>query len=161
MTNPLENVTEIEYDLAGRQIAAKDLTRTGAVVRTLGVGYDPASNPTSTTSGEGHITRQQFDALGRMTALIEPVSTNKSITSTFGYDATGARTRTTDGRGNTTWTSYNTLGLVESVIEPPPRPIPARPIGPGPPSTTPQATPPPACSRAGCASTAPSTLSGK
>ncbi|MFD1502320.1 RHS repeat-associated core domain-containing protein [Streptosporangium lutulentum] len=118
VTNPLENVTEIEYDLAGRQIAAKDLTRTGAVVRTLGVGYDPAGNPTSTTSGEGHITRQQFDALGRMTALIEPVSTNKSITSTFGYDATGARTRTTDGRGNTTWTSYNTLGLVESVIEP-------------------------------------------
>ncbi|MFI6450001.1 LamG-like jellyroll fold domain-containing protein [Streptosporangium amethystogenes] len=118
VTDPLGNATEAEYDLAGRQIAAKDLTSTGAVVRTFGFGYDLAGNPISRTSGEGHITRKEFDALGRMTSLIEPVSASKSITSTFGYDATGARTRTTDGRGNATWTSYNTLGLVESVIEP-------------------------------------------
>ncbi|WP_326829565.1 polymorphic toxin-type HINT domain-containing protein [Streptosporangium sp. NBC_01810] len=118
VTDPLGNAIEAEYDLAGRQIAAKDLTSTGAAVRTFGFGYDLAGNPTSRTSGEGHVTRKEFDALGRMTSLIEPVSASTSITSTFGYDATGARTRITDGRGNATWTGYNTLGLVESVIEP-------------------------------------------
>ncbi|WP_326825434.1 RHS repeat-associated core domain-containing protein [Streptosporangium sp. NBC_01756] len=118
VTDPLGNATEATYDLAGRQIEAKDLTKTGSLVRTLGFGYDPTGNPTSAISGEGHTTRRTFDAAGRMTALIEPVSADKSITSTFGYDATGARTRLTDGRGNATWTTYNTLGLVESVIEP-------------------------------------------
>ncbi|WP_440101736.1 LamG-like jellyroll fold domain-containing protein [Streptosporangium sp. H16] len=118
VTDPEGNATEAEYDLAGRQIAAKDLDATGATVRTFGFGRDPAGNLISSTSGEGHLTRRTFDALGRMTALIEPVSTGKSITSTFGYDASGARTRTTDGRGNAVWTGYNTLGLPESVIEP-------------------------------------------
>ncbi|WP_108724619.1 LamG-like jellyroll fold domain-containing protein [Streptosporangium minutum] len=118
VTDPLKNATQAEYDLAGRKIGAKDLDATGAVVRSLGFGYDLAGNPTSTTSAEGHVTRQTFDALGRMTSLIEPVAADKSITTTFGYDATGARTRLTDGRGNATWTGYNTLGLAESVIEP-------------------------------------------
>ncbi|MER5645593.1 polymorphic toxin-type HINT domain-containing protein [Streptosporangium sp. NPDC002524] len=118
VTDPEGNATEAEYDLAGRQIAAKDLDVTGATVRTFGFGRDPAGNLVSSTSGEGHLTRRTFDALGRMTALIEPVSAGKSITSTFGYDAGGARTRTTDGRGNAVWTGYNTLGLPESVIEP-------------------------------------------
>ncbi|WP_301549369.1 DUF6531 domain-containing protein [Planomonospora parontospora] len=118
-TDALGNVTEAEYDLAGRQTAAKDLDPSGTVVRTIGFDYDPAGNPIHTASGEGHVTSREFDALGRLTKLIEPISVDKSITTTFGYDATGARTRLTDGRGNTTWTTYNTLGLVESVIEPP------------------------------------------
>ncbi|MGW3364317.1 LamG-like jellyroll fold domain-containing protein [Streptosporangium canum] len=118
VTDPLKNVTEAEYDLAGRKIGAKDLDATGAVVRTFGFGYDLAGNPTSTTSGEGHVTRQTFDALGRTTSLVEPVAADKTITTTFGYDAAGARTRLTDGRGNATWTGYNSLGLAESVIEP-------------------------------------------
>ncbi|MFC4900492.1 GH-E family nuclease [Streptosporangium amethystogenes subsp. fukuiense] len=118
VTDPLGNATEAEYDLAGRQIAAKDLDSTGTTVRTFGFGYDPAGNPTSTTSGEGRVIRRTFDATDQMISLIEPVTTGTSITTTFGYDATGARTRTTDGRGNATWTGYNTLGLVESIIEP-------------------------------------------
>ncbi|MGW0593089.1 hypothetical protein [Streptosporangium sp. NPDC002607] len=118
MTDALNNSTEAEYDLAGRKIATKDLTSTNAVVRTFGFGYDPAGNPTSTTSGEGHVTQRTFDELGRMTSLVEPVAASTSITSTFGYDASGARTRTTDGRGNPVWTTYNSLGLVESIIEP-------------------------------------------
>lgn len=118
VADPLNNATEAVYDLAGRQTGAKDLNATGAVVRTFNFGYDPANNQTYITSGEGHTTRRTFDALGRMTSLVEPVSASKSITTTFGYDATGARTRLTDGRGNATWTTYNTLGLAESVIEP-------------------------------------------
>ncbi|MEV5559816.1 hypothetical protein AB0L44_39745 [Nonomuraea wenchangensis] len=33
--------------------------------RTFGFGYDPAGNPSSATSPEGHVTRQTFDALDR------------------------------------------------------------------------------------------------
>ncbi|MFI6508036.1 LamG-like jellyroll fold domain-containing protein [Streptosporangium sp. NPDC050855] len=120
VTDALGNATETVYDLAGRKSAVKDLTGTNpvTVVRTLGFGHDAAGNPTSTTSGEEYVTQRTFDAAGRLTSLIEPVTASSSITSTFGYDASGARTRTTDGRGNATWTTYNSLGLVESVIEP-------------------------------------------
>ncbi|MEV0346046.1 RHS repeat-associated core domain-containing protein [Nonomuraea sp. NPDC050680] len=119
-TDARGNVTTAEYDLAGRQTGAKDLdpTTPDAVLRTTSAGYDPAGNQTSSTSGEGHTTKQTFDALNRVTSLIEPISATDSITTSFGYDATGARTRLTDGRGNTTWTTYNTLALAETVTEP-------------------------------------------
>ncbi|MFI9848513.1 RHS repeat-associated core domain-containing protein [Nonomuraea sp. NPDC051941] len=117
-----KNVSRAEYDLVGRKVTVKDLhvTDTGdeTPLRTYGYGYDLAGNPTSATSPEGHVTRRTFDALSRLTSLIEPVSASQSITTSFGYDATGARTRITDGRGNATWTSYNSLGLVETVTEP-------------------------------------------
>ncbi|MGW0192039.1 RHS repeat-associated core domain-containing protein [Nonomuraea sp. NPDC003201] len=117
-TNANDNASVAEYDLAGRKTTTKDLDKTGAVLRTYESGYDAAGNPISATSPEGHVTRQTFDALGRLTSRIEPVSASQSITTSFGYDATGARTRITDGRGNTTWTSYNSLGLAETVTEP-------------------------------------------
>ncbi|GAA3179460.1 LamG-like jellyroll fold domain-containing protein [Nonomuraea roseoviolacea] len=113
----LTTATLAEYDLAGRKIAIKDLKGT-TVLRTMSTGYDLAGNPTTLTSGEGHVTKQTFDALNRLTSLIEPVKDGETITTSFGYDATGARTRLTDGRGNATWTTYNTLGLVETVTEP-------------------------------------------
>ncbi|MGW4795593.1 RHS repeat domain-containing protein [Nonomuraea sp. NPDC004297] len=117
-TDPNDNAITVEYDLAGRWTMAKDLDKTGRVLRTYGYGYDLAGNPTSATSPEGHITRQTFDALNRATSLVEPVSSSESITTSFGYDASGARTRLTDGRGNATWTGYNGLGLAETVTEP-------------------------------------------
>ncbi|WP_344584685.1 LamG-like jellyroll fold domain-containing protein [Nonomuraea roseoviolacea] len=113
----LGTATLAEYDLAGRKTSVKDL-KGSTVLRTMGTGYDAAGNPTTLTSGEGHVTKQIFDALNRLTSLIEPVKDGESITTSFGYDATGARTRLTDGRGNATWTTYNTLGLVETVTEP-------------------------------------------
>ncbi|MGW0201979.1 RHS repeat domain-containing protein [Nonomuraea sp. NPDC003201] len=118
------NASVAEYDLAGRKTTVKDLGRDESsnneitVERTYGMGYDAAGNQISSTSPEGYVTRQTFDALGRLTSLVEPVSTTESITTSFGFDATGARTRITDGRGNATWTSYNSLGLVETVTEP-------------------------------------------
>ncbi|NUW38303.1 hypothetical protein HTZ77_43945 [Nonomuraea sp. SMC257] len=113
----LTTATLAEYDLAGRKIAVKDL-KGSTVLRTMSTGYDPAGNPTTLTSGEGHVTKHTFDALNRLTSLIEPIKDGETITTSFGYDATGARTRLTDGRGNATWTTYNTLGLVETVTEP-------------------------------------------
>ncbi len=113
-----KNATVAEYDLAGRKMVVRDEDSAGAVLRTYGYGYDLAGNQTSATSPEGHVTKQVYDALGRVTSLIEPVSAGESITTSFGYDAAGARTRLTDGRGNATWASYNSLGLVETIIEP-------------------------------------------
>ncbi|MFI6499303.1 LamG-like jellyroll fold domain-containing protein [Nonomuraea typhae] len=112
------NASVSEYDLAGRQVGGKDLNASGGVVRSSSAAYDPAGNLTSATSPEGHVARQTYDALNRVTSLIEPVSAGESITTSFGYDATGARTRLTDGRGNATWTGYNSLGLAETVTEP-------------------------------------------
>ncbi|MFC6086848.1 LamG-like jellyroll fold domain-containing protein [Sphaerisporangium aureirubrum] len=118
VTDPLRNSTVAEYDLAGRQTAAKDLNASGTVLRTLGFGYDPASNLISETSAEGRTVQRKYDATDRLVELIEPVKSGESITTTFGYDGTGAPTRTTDGRGNAVWTTYNSLGLVESLTEP-------------------------------------------
>ncbi|MFI7454941.1 polymorphic toxin-type HINT domain-containing protein [Nonomuraea sp. NPDC049714] len=112
------NATTLEYDLAGRQIGVKDVSASGTVLRSSSSTYDLAGNLISATSPEGHVTRQTFDSLSRVTSLIEPVSDSESITTGFGYDATGARTRLTDGRGNATWTAYNSLGLPETVTEP-------------------------------------------
>jgi len=118
VTDPLGNATVIEYDLAGRETAVKDLNASGAVQRTFGTGYDVAGNPVTETSGEGRVVRRSYDATGAVVELVEPVTANDSITTTFGYDANGEMTRSTDGRGNTVWTAYNSLGLPESVIEP-------------------------------------------
>ncbi|MFC4116586.1 polymorphic toxin-type HINT domain-containing protein [Nonomuraea zeae] len=117
-TTPLRYASVLEYDLAGRLIASKDLDTAGAMKRMVEHGYDAASNPVRTTSGEGHVTTRSYDATNVQTQLVEPVSATESITTTFGYDATRAPTRSTDGRGNTVWTGYNTLGLVETVTEP-------------------------------------------
>ncbi|MFB9963671.1 LamG-like jellyroll fold domain-containing protein [Sinosporangium siamense] len=118
VTNPLGNATVTEYDLAGRKTAVKDLNSTGAVLRETSTSYDADGNPVAETSAEGHMVDRTFDALGRMTQLVEPVTATQSITTTFGYDTAGNRTRTTDGRGNVIWTAYNSLGMVETVTEP-------------------------------------------
>lgn len=117
-TDPLKFSTAHEYDRVGRLLATKDLDAAGAVLRTQSYTYDVASNTITSTSGEGHVTRKKYDAANALIELIEPVTADESIITSFGYDATGAETRSTDGRGNTVWTSYNALGLVESIIEP-------------------------------------------
>ncbi|MGW5264392.1 DNRLRE domain-containing protein [Microbispora sp. NPDC004025] len=118
ITDPLGKASGIVYDLAGRPTTVENLDSTGVTVRTRAIGYDLDGNPTSRTDAEGHALTYAFDALGRITRMVEPVSADDSITTSFGYDAAGARTRYTDGRGNATVTTYNSLGLVESVIEP-------------------------------------------
>ncbi|MGA5759772.1 polymorphic toxin-type HINT domain-containing protein [Nonomuraea bangladeshensis] len=118
VTNALGNAMVGAYDLAGRLTGLTSLDHTGATVRARAFGYDAAGNMTSSTSGEGHVTRARYDATNLLTELIEPVTASKSITTSFGYDAAGAHTRITDGRGNATWTGYNSLGLIETLTEP-------------------------------------------
>ncbi|MEV4367470.1 DNA/RNA non-specific endonuclease [Nonomuraea sp. NPDC049637] len=117
-SNLTGNATLGEYDLAGRLTNVKRLDKNGAIARTVGFSYDSAGNVIQYTSGEGHVTRRHYDATNMLTKLIEPISTDESITTSFGYDANGAPTRVTDGRGNATWTTYNSLGLIETLTEP-------------------------------------------
>ncbi|MEU1385927.1 MULTISPECIES: DNA/RNA non-specific endonuclease [unclassified Nonomuraea] len=117
-SNLTGNATLGEYDLAGRLTSVKRLDKNGTIARTVGFSYDSAGNVIQYTSGEGHVTRRSYDATNMLTKLIEPISTDESITTSFGYDANGAPTRVTDGRGNATWTTYNSLGLIETLTEP-------------------------------------------
>ncbi|WP_182909016.1 LamG-like jellyroll fold domain-containing protein [Microbispora sp. H13382] len=118
VTDPLGNASGIAYDLAGRPTMVEDLDAGGATLRSRAIDYDLDGNPISRTDAEGHTVTFDFDALGRVRKMVEPVSADGSITTSFGYDAVGSRTRYTDGRGNATVTTYNALGLAESVIEP-------------------------------------------
>jgi RHS repeat-associated protein len=121
-TDGLNRATENVYDLAGRLITINNYDHTGALLTQQQAGYDAAGNAISLASPNGvvggYATTQNFDAMSRLTSLVEPVSASSSVTTSFGYDAAGHQTRATDGNGNATIKTYNSLGLPESTIEP-------------------------------------------
>ena len=61
----------------------------------------------------------EYDSLNRLTKVVEPISEDETIETSYGYDAQGNHTKTTDGQGSTTWTTYNSWNLPELRIEPP------------------------------------------
>ncbi|MEV7623793.1 polymorphic toxin-type HINT domain-containing protein [Actinoplanes sp. NPDC089786] len=139
-TEPTGEVQQFGYDYRGRQVREVDAvgraTRavynqfgdktsesdlkpgTEEVLRTQTYGYDAGGNLTTSTDPDNHTTTYVFDGAGQLSSQIEPVSADKSITTSFGYDVAGNRTRYTDGRGNVTRYTYNSLGRKESVVEP-------------------------------------------
>ncbi|MFF9283718.1 LamG-like jellyroll fold domain-containing protein [Streptomyces griseosporeus] len=111
--------TTTTYDTLGNITAATDFGTGTTALRTRSAEYDADGNLTAQISPQTKArTAYTYDALGRMTKLVEPVSATDSITTTFGYDANGNRTRLTDGRGNTTVYTFTPWGLPESTIEP-------------------------------------------
>lgn len=124
------------YDTLGRLVEDSDLDATNSPIREVTYGYDAGGNLTSATDPLGGVTSYEYDALGRLTSQREPVTDEKSITTSFGYDALGNRTRYTDGRGNATLYTLNTLGLTESVTEPATERDPGPRTVPGPLRTT-------------------------
>jgi RHS repeat-associated protein len=139
VTDGVGNITQYQYDLAGRQVAtilpdgsrqtttydgasrplsAVETKPDGTVLRTTSVGYDDNSNPVTATDARGTTTTFTYDAANRLTTEVQPTTATTAITTSFGYDAAGNRTRFTDGRGNPFLTTYNSLGLPESTIEP-------------------------------------------
>ncbi|MEU3791755.1 LamG-like jellyroll fold domain-containing protein [Streptomyces fructofermentans] len=139
VSNPV-GVTRLAYDGLGRSTEVIDATNrkttttynaldnvtattdygTGTTAaRTVGQEYDADGNRTAVITAEKQArTAYSYDALGRTTKVVEPVSSTKSITTTLGYDAAGNRTRLTDGRQNTTIATFTSWGLPESTIEP-------------------------------------------
>ncbi|WP_251066910.1 LamG-like jellyroll fold domain-containing protein [Streptomyces sp. ISL-36] len=139
VTDPAGGVSSAVYDGLGRQTESKDATGRKTVtaydladnptsvtdygtgttaLRSVSTEYDADGNVTAAVSATGARRTYTYDALGRMTKQVEPVTTTDSITTTFGYDAAGNRTRLTDGRGKATYYTFNTWSLPESTIEP-------------------------------------------
>ncbi|MFE3458270.1 DNRLRE domain-containing protein [Nocardiopsis aegyptia] len=118
VTDPAGTTVRTSHDLAGRPTDTTIEDASGATLATASTGYDADSRPVTVTDALGHTTTRDYDPIGRVTTLTEPIDDTTSITTTFGYDAAGNRTRLTDGRGNTTWYTFTTHGQLESVIEP-------------------------------------------
>nr|WP_240469175.1 LamG-like jellyroll fold domain-containing protein [Streptomyces sp. OM5714] len=119
-TDATNRRTTTSYDTLGNLTATTDYGIGSTALRTRTAEFDADGNLTAAVSPQTKArTIYTYDALGRMTRQIEPVSDTESITTTFGYDAAGNRTRLTDGRGNKTLHTFNSWGLPESTIEPP------------------------------------------
>ncbi|MBW8482523.1 LamG-like jellyroll fold domain-containing protein [Actinomadura parmotrematis] len=139
VTDPAGGVTQYRYDPLGRRTKtiADDGTATratlnqyglatkterldtdGSVLSSTSATYDTMGRLRSSTDARGHTTTLTLDALGDITAEVQPVDADHSITTTFGYDAAGNRTRYTDGRGNNWIYGYTSWNLPESVLEP-------------------------------------------
>ncbi|MGW4022511.1 LamG-like jellyroll fold domain-containing protein [Streptomyces sp. NPDC005009] len=118
-TDATNRTTRTVYDTLGNATAVTDYGTGSTALRTVEAEFDADGNRTAVISAETKArTTYTYDALGRTTKQVEPVSDSESITTTFGYDAAGNRTRLTDGRGNTTVYTFNSWGLPESTIEP-------------------------------------------
>ncbi|MEV5513909.1 LamG-like jellyroll fold domain-containing protein [Streptomyces flaveolus] len=118
-TDPTNRRTTTTYDTLGNPTATTDYGTGSTALRTQTAEFDADGNLTAAISPQTKArTTYTYDALGRMSRLVEPVSATESITTTFGYDAAGNQTRLTDGRGNKTLYTFNSWGLPESTIEP-------------------------------------------
>lgn len=118
VSHPDTAIRKYVYDMAGRVTATRDEDAGGALLREQSSGYDLVGNPTDSTDTEGAATVSKFDALNRLVEITRPVSTDKSIATSYGYDAAGNITRATDGNGNKTVFTANAWNLPESTIEP-------------------------------------------
>lgn len=78
----------------------------GAGTQTVTYGYDDNGNQTSVTDGNSNTTTQGFDALNRLTQMIDPYNGAASPTS-YAYDAQDNLTGVTDPTGFTTTYQYN------------------------------------------------------
>ncbi|WP_406354787.1 LamG-like jellyroll fold domain-containing protein [Streptomyces sp. NBC_00658] len=118
-TDATNRWTTTTYDALGGATATTDYGTGTTALRTTTAEFDAEGNPTAVISAQTKArTTYAYDALGRLTTQVEPVSATESITTTSGYDAAGNRTRLTDGRGNKTVYTFNSWGLPESTIEP-------------------------------------------
>lgn len=142
ITDPLGNLTRPIYDARGNLVARIDpagmqthyeydaLDRLTAVVENFDLtpypgepanlrtefAYDAVGNRLAMVDANGHRRRYQYDALDRLTAVIDPLG---NITR-FGYDPLGSRTDLTDADGDTIRYDYDALGRLLAVNYPAP-----------------------------------------
>lgn len=119
-TDPEGRSTRNTYDQAGRTLTTGRYNSAGTKVVGQTFGYDNNGNQTAVTDNLNHTTNYTYDALNRLTSVIQPVNATTNITTSYGYDTRDLQTRMTDGNGHDWWTTYNTWGLEESRIEPDP-----------------------------------------
>jgi RHS repeat-associated protein len=126
--DPLGRFTETDYDLAGRVIETRQLhPTTGVTLVKTTADYDPAGNLVKSVGARGYepgntpadfTTEYEYDPLGHLTNVVQPVSATESISTSNGYDRAGNLTATTNGEQRTTYYGYNEWNLQHEVTEP-------------------------------------------
>lgn len=108
---PMARTVYTDYDELGRVRA-----RRGSNGQDINAtySYDANSNLTQVLDGAGNATDYIFDALGRMSALID----GEEGVTTFGYDAGNNLIRVVDARGNITTYKFDGFGQLWSQSSP-------------------------------------------
>ncbi|QLQ35328.1 LamG-like jellyroll fold domain-containing protein [Micromonospora robiginosa] len=117
-TLPDGTYTTATYDMASQPFTTTSWSATGSSLRTEKRYYDRGGRVVYQVDARETATRFGYDAAGRLSFQVEPISASDNITTFFGYDAAGNQTRMTDGRQNRFITTYNSWNLPESRIEP-------------------------------------------
>ena len=129
---PDQTFTEITYDKAGNKLAEKDPN--GVVtsytytarnwVETVSQNgeqkvryvYDAKGNQIEVHDALEHITKQEYDSLGRVRKMTQQGASMIKVEYT--YDGLGNKLSVKDGRNNTTTSTYNGLGWLTGVRDP-------------------------------------------
>lgn len=116
-TGPTGARTEATYDDLDRPVTTTQIERyPQAGVFTGKVGYDDAGNARTLSAPSGATTRNEFDALGRLTRTTSAAG----VVRQYGYDYAGRQVRQVDGKGRVTRLTFNQFGdkVADSDLKP-------------------------------------------
>jgi RHS repeat-associated protein len=108
----------VNYDVADAPVAMSVLDAEGHAVQTWAWSYDLAGNQVGEVDPLGLERTRRFDALSRLTSLVQP----DGAAATVGYDVAGRPTSYTDALGRTSTATYDLTGQRASLVEPPATP---------------------------------------
>ena len=108
VTDPLQKVTSLTYDVNGRATSRTDRDGT-----TLGYAYTPAGMLATITYPDSSQTTNTYDSLDRLTQLNDSIGS-----SSFNYDADGRVTSFTDADGFTLAYVYDAAGNITQITYP-------------------------------------------
>ena len=106
-------ITILEYDDLNRKKAVKMLNDQNEEITLVRYTYDSEGRILTTTDGNGNATANNYDELGRLTAVVDP----NGLTTTFEYDKAGNLILTTDAESNSTYYAYDHANRLTDVVD--------------------------------------------
>ena len=110
ITNPNGKSTQFEYDNVNRMVLERD-----PLLHTTQYDYNGSGDRTAMVDAENVETRYEFDALSRLTAVIEnfvsgsPADHETNVRTEYTYNGAGSRTKIHDGNSHDTTFGYDDL----------------------------------------------------